>query len=92
MKTQLIELSIDEVKQGFDLCLTMCERGHTIKIVQEGKPSVLLVPVPEFVDKYEHTNPDLPEIPMPQDFKPDPVGVKQYVTEELNEIKKELNS
>jgi hypothetical protein len=29
---------------------------------------------------------------MPQDWQPDPVGVKQYVTEELNSIKKEFNS
>jgi|TARA_B100000131_G_scaffold315353_1_gene353614 antitoxin (DNA-binding transcriptional repressor) of toxin-antitoxin stability system len=92
MKTTLIELTIEEVKQGFDLCLTMVERGHTIKIVQEGKPSVLMVPVPEYVNNYAQANEELPEIPMPSDWQPDPVGVKQYVTEELNSIQKELNS
>ena len=92
MNTSIIELSVKEVKEGFDLFLTMVERGHTIKIVQEGKPSVLMLPVPEYVKEYAQDNEQLPEIPMPQDWKPDPVGVKQYVTEELNSIKKEFNS
>ena len=92
MKSSIIELSVKEVKEGFDLVLTMVERGHAIKIVQEGKPSVLMLPVPEYVKEYAQDNEELPEIPMPQDWKPDPVGVKQYVTEELNSIQKELNS
>ena len=51
-----------------------------------------MLPVPEYVKEYAQDNEQLPEIPMPQDWKPDPVGVKQYVTEELNSIKKEFNS
>ena len=42
MKSSIIELSVKEVKEGFDLVLTMVERGHTIKIVQEGKPLSLI--------------------------------------------------
>ena len=88
----LIEVSPDEVSNNLGFLLTLLERGHTIKIVQEGKPSVLMLPVPEYVKEYAQDNEELPEIPMPQDWKPDPVGVKQYVTEELNSIQKELNS
>ena len=44
--------------------------------------------VPEFTNKYEQEI--TPEIPMPSDWKPDPVGVKQYVEESLGEMQKEL--
>jgi antitoxin (DNA-binding transcriptional repressor) of toxin-antitoxin stability system len=48
MNAQIIEVKLEEVEQNFDFCLTLCERGHTIKITQEGKPSVLMVPIPEY--------------------------------------------
>ena len=88
MKSQILEVSIDEAKSNFDFLLTLCERGNTIKIAQDGKPSILLTPVP-VLDKYEQTD-DLPEIPMPQDWQPDPVGVQTYVSETLNEMQNEL--
>lgn len=90
--TGIIELKIEEVQDNLEFCLTLCERGHTIKIIQEGKPSVLMVPVPEYVNKYAAANGELPDLPMPNDWQPDPVGVKQYVTEELSTMQEELNS
>ena len=88
MKSQILEVSIDEAKSNFDFLLTLCERGNTIKIAQDGKPSILLTSVP-VLDKYEQKD-DLPEIPMPQDWQPDPVGVQTYVSETLNEMQNEL--
>ena len=84
MNSQILEVSVDEIKSNLDFLLTLCERGNTIKIVQDGKPSIIMAPVPEFVSKYEQE--ELPDIPMPQDWKPDPVGVKAYVEESLAEI------
>lgn len=91
--SSLLELKIEEVQENLDFCLTLVERGHTIKIVQEGKPSVLMVPVPEYVKSYAQANDDLPpDLPMPSDWKPDPAGVAQYVNEELSAMQEELNS
>ena len=91
--SSLLEFKIEEVQENLDFCLTLVERGHTIKIVQEGKPSVLMVPVPEYVNSYAQANDDLPpDLPMPSDWKPDPAGVAQYVNEELSAMQEELNS
>lgn len=90
--TGIIELKVEEVQENLDFCLTLCERGHTIKIIQQDKPSVLMVPVPEYVNNYAAANEELPDLPMPNDWQPDPVGVKQYVTEELSTMQEELNS
>ena len=84
----LIEVSPDEVSNNLGFLLTLLERGHTIKILQEGKPSIIMAEVPEFTNKYEQEI--TPEIPMPSDWKPDPVGVKQYVEESLSEMQQEL--
>jgi len=90
MHSSIIELKLEEVEQNFDFCLTLVERGHTLKIVIDGKPSVLMVPVPEY-KKYASIDEDVsPELPMPADWRPDPVGVRQYVSEELAEIEKEF--
>ena len=88
MKSQILEVSVDEIKSNLDFLLTLCERGNTLKIVQDGKPSIIMTPVPEFVKTYEQDQ--LPDIPMPQDWKPDPVGVQTYVSETLNEMQKEF--
>jgi hypothetical protein len=85
----LIEVSVEEIKTNLDFLLTLLERGHTIKIIQEGKQSIIMSPLPEFVNKYEQE--ELPDIPMPADWKPDPVGVQTYVTETLGEMQKELD-
>jgi len=82
----IIEVKLEEIQENFDFCLTLVDRGHTIKIVQEGKPSVLMVPVPEY-QKYASVVEDpSPQLPIPADWRPDPIGVKQYVTEELAEM------
>jgi len=87
----IIEVKLEEIQENFDFCLTLVDRGHTIKIVQEGKPSVLMVPVPEY-QKYASVVEDpSPQLPIPADWRPDPIGVKQYVTEELAEMQKELD-
>lgn len=90
MNAGIIELKLEEVEKNFDFCLTLVDRGHTIKIVQDGKPSVLMVPIPEY-QKYADVVESIPDIPMPADWKPDPVGVRQYVHEELAEMQKELD-
>ncbi len=90
MKSQILEVSTDEIKSNLDFLLTLCVICNTIKIVQDGKPSIIMTPVPEVVKNYEQDV--LPEIPMPQDWKPDPVGVKQYVSETLNEMQKEMEA
>ena len=95
MNAQIIEVKLEEVEQNFDFCLTLVERGHTIKITQEGKPAVLMVPVPEYqqaLDVIETAKEANPPLPMPGGWQPDPAGVRQYVNEELNEMQKELES
>ena len=57
----LIEVSPDEVSNNLGFLLTLLERGHTIKILQEGKPSIIMAEVPEFTNKYEQeVTPDIP--------------------------------
>jgi|TARA_B100000073_G_scaffold209068_1_gene173427 antitoxin (DNA-binding transcriptional repressor) of toxin-antitoxin stability system len=95
MNAQIIEVKLEEIENNFDFCLTLVERGHTIKITQEGKPAVLMVPVPEYqraVDVIETAKEANPQLPMPEGWQPDPAGVKQYVNEELSAMQKELNS
>jgi antitoxin (DNA-binding transcriptional repressor) of toxin-antitoxin stability system len=93
MNAQIIEVKLEEVEQNFDFCLTLCERGHTIKITQEGKPSVLMVPIPEYEKAlYAIENANNPPLPMPEGGQPDPAGVRQYVNEELSTMQKELES
>lgn len=89
----IIEMTVEEVQDSFELCLTLVERGHTIKIVQKGKPSCLMVAVPEYTSAYVQANDELPpDLPLPSDWKPDPVGVQEYVHEELRTMQEELNS
>lgn len=91
MYSNIIEVKLEEIQENLDFCLTLVDRGHTIKIIQEGKPSVLMVPVPEY-QKYGNMVEDpSPQLPIPSDWRPDPVGVKQYVTEELASMQKELD-
>ena len=93
MNAQIIEVKLEEVEENFDFCLTLVERGHTIKITQDNKPAVLMVPVPEYrkapevIETANH-----PPLPMPEGWQPDPAGVRQYVNEELSNMQKELNS
>ena len=70
------------------ITISLVQRGHTIKILQEGKPSIIMAEVPEFTNKYEQEV--TPDIPMPSDWKADPVGVKQFVEESLSEMQQEL--
>jgi len=93
MNAQIIEVKLKEVEENFDFCLTLVERGHTIKITQDNKPAVLMVPVPEYkraLEVIETAN--NPPLPLPEGWQPDPAGVRQYVNEELSNMQKELNS
>jgi antitoxin (DNA-binding transcriptional repressor) of toxin-antitoxin stability system len=92
MYSNIIEVKLEEIQENLDFCLTLVDRGHTIKIVQEGKPSVLMVPVPEYQKFASMVEDPSPQLPIPEDWKPNPIGVKQYVTEELAEMQKELDS
>jgi antitoxin (DNA-binding transcriptional repressor) of toxin-antitoxin stability system len=92
MYSNIIEVKLEEIQENLDFCLTLVDRGHTIKIVQEGKPSVLMVPVPEYQKFASMVEDPSPQLPIPADWKPNPIGVKQYVTEELAEMQKELDS
>ncbi|UNH61176.1 hypothetical protein SSZBM1_59 [Synechococcus phage S-SZBM1] len=90
MFSGIIELKLEEVEANFDFCLTLVDRGHTIKIIQDGKPSVLMVPIPEYQKYASMVEDPSPQIPMPADWRPDPVGVRQYVNEELSSMQQEL--
>lgn len=92
MNAQIIEVKLEEVEQNFDFCLTLVERGHTIKITQDGKPSVLMVPIPEYEKALSVIETANPPLPMPEGWQPDPAGVRQYVNEELSNMQKELES
>lgn len=93
MNAQIIEVKLEEIEKNFDFCLTLCERGHTIKITQEGKPAVLMVPVPDYEKALNVIeNATNPPLPMPEGWQPDPAGVRQYVNEELSTMQKELES
>lgn len=95
MNSQIIEVKLEEVESNFDFCMTLVERGHTIKITQQNKPAVLMVPVPEYqraVDAIETAVESNPQLPMPEGWQPDPAGVRQYVNEELSIMQKELKS
>jgi antitoxin (DNA-binding transcriptional repressor) of toxin-antitoxin stability system len=87
----IIEVKVEEIQENLDFCLTLVDRGHTIKIVQEGKPSVLMVPVPEYQKYASIVEDPSPQLPLPANWQPDPIGVRQYVTEELAEMQKELD-
>lgn len=87
----IIEVNVEEIQENLDFCLTLVDRGHTIKIVQEGKPSVLMVPVPEYQKYASIVEDPSPQLPLPANWQPDPIGVRQYVTEELTEMQKELD-
>ena len=93
MNSGILELALEEVQSNFDFCLTLVERGHTIKITQQGKPSVLMVPLPDYqkaVETIETAN--HPPLPLPEGWQPDLAGVKQYVNEELSQMQKEFNT
>jgi antitoxin (DNA-binding transcriptional repressor) of toxin-antitoxin stability system len=92
MFSNIIEVKLEEIEKNLNFCLTLVDRGHTIKIVQEGKPSVLMVPVPEYQKFASIVEDPSPQLPLPANWQPDPVGVRQYVTEELAEMQKELDS
>lgn len=92
MFSNIIEVKLEEIENNLDFCLTLVDRGHTIKIVQDGKPSVLMVPVPEYQKFASIVEDPSPQLPLPANWQPDPVGVKQYVTEELAEMQKELDN
>lgn len=92
MYSNIIEVKLEEIQENLDFCLTLVDRGHTIKIIQEGKPSVLMVPVPEYQKFASVVEDPSPQLPIPADWRPDPIGVKQYVTEELAAMQKELDS
>ena len=51
-----------------------------------------MVPVPEYQKFASMVEDPSPQLPIPEDWKPNPIGVKQYVTEELAEMQKELDS
>lgn len=87
----IIEVNVEEIQENLDFCLTLVDRGHTIKIVQEGKPSVLMVPVPEYQKYASIVEDPSPQLPLPANWQPDPIGVRQYVSEELAEMQKELD-
>jgi len=77
---QLITVTVEEAQENFDFLFTLVERGHTIKIVTE-KGACLMTPIA-----------NIPEIniPTPESFTPDPVGVRNYVNESLGEMSQEF--
>lgn len=94
MNASIIEMSVEEVESNFDLCLTLCGRGHTIRITRQSGGSVLMVPIPEYekaLESIETAKDPNPPLPMPGGWQPDPVGVRQYVDEELTSMQKEFN-
>lgn len=69
MNAQIIEVKLEEIEKNFDFCLTLVERGHTIKITQDDKPAVLMVPIPDYqkaLDAIETAN--NPPLPLPEEI------------------------
>jgi hypothetical protein len=80
----LIQLTEEEVSSNFDFCLTLIERGHTLKIVTNGGTIVMMTPIAKksIAD----------QLSLPEDIEEfiDPAGTAQYVAESLNEMTREF--
>jgi hypothetical protein len=76
----LIQLTEEEVSSNFDFCLTLVERGHTIKIVTAAGTIVMMTPIAKKSIADQLTLPE--EI---EEFV-DPAATAQYVAESLQEM------
>lgn len=78
----LIQLTEEEVASNFDFCLTLVERGHTIKIVTNAGTIVMMTPIA----KQSVAN----QLTLPEDIEEfiDPAATAQYVAESLQEMTK----
>jgi hypothetical protein len=78
----LIQLTEEEVASNFDFCLTLVERGHTLKIATKGGTIVMMTPI------VKRSIAD--QLTLPEDIEEfiDPASTAQYVAESLNEMTK----
>lgn len=79
----------DELSSNLGFILSMVNRGHMFKIIQEGESSILLTSI---------RNPSIPDLdPMPMNAPPPPgmdlvpeSEIRNYVHESLAEMQKDL--
>ena len=77
----LISLSQDEFQENSSFVFSLLEKGHTVKIVTNGGMTVLMTPMQQLQTQQPQIN-----IPNPEEFQPDPVAVREYVNEYLEEM------
>ena len=98
MNASMIEVTEQEITENFDFCMSLVERGNTLKIVREGG-NVLMVPIPDYKQALDdiQSHPPIPSpsfggLPVdPSEFV-DPIATSDYVREELSKMQTELES
>ena len=77
----IIDLSQTEFEESIPFSLKLVEKGHTLRVTTNNGIVCIVSPVASVTR--EDANID---IPSPEEFKPDPVGTRQFVEEALGEM------
>jgi len=78
----LIQLTEEEMSSNFDFCLTLVERGHTIKITTKSGAILMMTPI------VRNSIADALALPDEIEEFVDPAATSQYVAESLREMTK----
>ena len=72
----IIDLSQTEFEESIAFSLKLVEKGHTLKVTTHNGIVCIVSPVASVTREDDNI-----EIPNPEEFKPDPVGTRQFVNE-----------
>ena len=75
----IIDLSQTEFEESIPFSLKLVEKGHTLRVTTNNGIVCIVSPVASVTR--EDAN-----IASPEEFKPDPVGTRQFVEEALGEM------
>jgi len=78
----IIQLSHEEFAENVDFSFSLAEKGHTLKVTtNKGKVLIITAVATEVTGAPEEV-----KIPNPEEFVPDPVATRAYVTESLGQM------
>jgi hypothetical protein len=90
----IIEVTEQEAQENFDFLFNLVCRGSSVKIIRENGTRVMMVPLPTYKEATAFNPPIGGDFNLPTDPEAfvDPVGTRDYVSEQLREMQTELES
>lgn len=90
----IIEVTEQEAQDNFDFLFNLVCRGSSVKIIREDGTRVMMVPLPTYKEATSFNPPIGGDLGLPVDPESfvDPIGTRDYVREQLQEMQAELES